>query len=102
MLFYGPIDNFSSVPYQQSLNNTTHTIGADTRNYVRFIDTLEKSGDTSVLLKQAFISISGGDRPLSLLFLLLIVEISPYDHLLQSTVSTNFKPHSGSGRVLLD
>jgi hypothetical protein len=68
------------VPYQQSLNDTTHTIGADTRNYVRFINTLEKSGDTSVLLKQAFISISGGDRPLSLLFLLSIVEISPYDH----------------------
>jgi hypothetical protein len=68
------------ISHQPSVNADTHMIGSDSRNYVRSVESLEKSGNTGILLNKAFISLNGGDRPLSLLFLLLSAKISPYDH----------------------
>ena len=68
------------IPQQSSINTDNHTVGTDSRDYVRWVDKLEKSGSTDILLKHAFLSIAGGDRPLTLLFLMLTAKILPYDH----------------------
>jgi hypothetical protein len=68
------------IPHQSSLNPDNHLIGADTDDYIRWVDKLEKSGSTDILLKQAFLSIGGGDRPLTLFFLWLTAKILPFEH----------------------
>jgi hypothetical protein len=79
-LFMGLSTFLAFIPHQASLTNDTHMIGADSRNYVRDVNRLERSEDIQDLLKQVFVVMHGGDRPLSFFFLLLTTKIFPYEH----------------------
>ena len=64
------------IPHQQLVNKDNQQIGVDTKYYVRWISVLMESKNIQQFLQQAFVIQSGGDRPISLLFLFLIIKIT--------------------------
>ena len=64
------------IPHNPIVNETNQMIGIDTDEYIQWLSILIKSVSFDDLVNQAFVIISSGDRPISLLFLLSTIEIT--------------------------
>jgi hypothetical protein len=64
------------IPHNPTVNKTNQLIGVDTDEYMRWESRLLNSTNFDDLFTQAFVTISSGDRPITLLFLLLIIEVT--------------------------
>jgi hypothetical protein len=67
------------IPHQPSLNKQHQQIGVDTHYYLRWIGILAQAKNIPELLQQSFVIQSGGDRPVTLLFVLLIMKMTHLD-----------------------
>ena len=67
------------IPHNPTVNETNQLIGVDTDEYIRWESILINSISFDDLINQAFVIISLGDRPITLFFLLLIIEITTVD-----------------------
>lgn len=65
------------IPHLPSINKYNLQIGTDTAGYVKWENKLINSKGAQEFLENAFVKLSGGDRPLTLIFLLAAVKISP-------------------------
>jgi hypothetical protein len=64
------------IPHSPPINKDNQQIGVDSGYYVDWINMLIQSNDVHEFIRQAFVIQSGGDRPLALIFLLIIVKIA--------------------------
>ena len=77
---------FALLPHQSFINNEQELVGADTVDYVKWMNNVWE-GDQSELMYRAFVVQNSGDRPISLLLfsgMLTIVQDNPYqgiDHI---------------------
>jgi hypothetical protein len=87
------------IPQHPLINKDNQQIGSDTFYYVRWITELAKSENLSDLIYQSFI-VQGqdGDRPLSLIFLFLVYQVTGGNNL--SEVVEHFPLILGPGIVL--
>jgi hypothetical protein len=69
------------IPHLPTINRDNQNVGADSPGYVNWLNTLSQSKNLQVFLQEAFIEIQGGDRPLTLLFLFILNEITNADPL---------------------
>ncbi|HYL67328.1 MAG TPA: hypothetical protein VEU72_09310 [Nitrosopumilaceae archaeon] len=69
----------SLVPHYPAINNNNQQVGADSAYYVIFLRNLMDSKDPSGFIHQAFVGISGGDRPITLIFLYGLAKMIPGD-----------------------
>ena len=60
------------IPQNPIVNETNQIIGVDTHNYIEWITELINFPDISSVIQGAFVTQSGGDRPITLILLLLI------------------------------
>ena len=67
------------IPHQPTINKDGQHIGADTDDYIHSIVILNKSNTVAELIRQAFFIQLGGDRPLTFIFLFIIVKILSAD-----------------------
>lgn len=67
------------IPHNPIVNETNQLIGVDTDEYMEWELILINSNSIHDLIHKAFVNISSGDRPITLLFLLLIIEITTID-----------------------
>ncbi len=68
------------IPHQPTINkDNQQDIGVDTAEYVNWINKLMQSNSTQEFIRQAFIIQQDGDRPLTLIFLFIIVKIVNVD-----------------------
>lgn len=58
----------SMIPHLRIVDEDNRAIGSDTKYYVRFLETIAQSSGYEDVLYKAFVTVVGGDRPLSLLF----------------------------------
>lgn len=65
------------IPHQPIINDDKQQVGVDTHYYVDWVGALIKSASSQELVRQAFVIQSGGDRPITLLFLLALNKIVP-------------------------
>jgi hypothetical protein len=63
------------IPYQTPINKDNQQVGVDTDHYVSWINILRQSNDVQEFIWKAFVILSGGDRPITLIFLFTIVKI---------------------------
>jgi len=77
LLFMGISSCLSLIPHQEMINVDNKDVGVDTHYYVDWTRTLIKSNSTGEIVKEIFVSIQHGDRPLSLLFFAGIAKIVP-------------------------
>jgi hypothetical protein len=59
----------SMIPYLSIVNEDNTIIGTDTKNYIIFLETIAESSGYEEVFYKAFVTIGGGDRPISMLFL---------------------------------
>jgi hypothetical protein len=69
------------IPHQATVNKTNKQIGTDTGRYVSLENKLMHSKDAGVVLQNAFVKLSGGDRPLALLFFFTAIKLFPNSNL---------------------
>lgn len=62
----------SVIPHLGTINKDSSTIGVDTKQYVEILQSIAKSSDYGELLYKVFVLHTGGDRPFTLLFLLVL------------------------------
>jgi len=62
----------SLIPHNPVTNETDQLVGVDTHNYIEWITKLINSPDISSVIQGVFVTQSGGDRPITLILLLLI------------------------------
>jgi hypothetical protein len=62
----------SMIPQLSTVNVDDQVIGSDTRHYMYFFIFMSESEGLGEILYQAFVSVMGGDRPLSILFFFLM------------------------------
>ncbi|MBD0359823.1 MAG: hypothetical protein ICV56_03815 [Nitrososphaeraceae archaeon] len=67
------------IPHQPTVNNDNQQVGADTDEYITWINALIESNDAQEFIRQAFIIQQYGDRPLALIFLFTLVKIISAD-----------------------
>ncbi|CAN5834022.1 hypothetical protein BH23THE1_BH23THE1_24860 [soil metagenome] len=67
------------IPHNPTVNETNQLIGVDTDEYMEWELILINSKSIDDLLHQVFVNIGKGDRPITLLFLLLIIETTTLD-----------------------
>lgn len=65
------------IPHQEAINVSNRDVGVDTHFYVEWTRTLLKSNSTAETVREIFINIQHGDRPLSLIFFMGIAKIAP-------------------------
>ncbi len=65
----------SMIPHLNTVNKDNESIGVDTKYYVKFLESMANSSGYDELLLKAFVTVSGGDRPLSVLFFFLLSSI---------------------------
>ena len=65
----------SLIPHNPVTNETDQLIGVDTHNYIEWITELINFPDISSVIQGVFVTQSGGDRPITLILLLLITHI---------------------------
>jgi hypothetical protein len=63
------------IPHQPTINKDNHLVGVDTRYYVKWINILLHSEDPQKFLRQAFVVLVHGDRPVTLIVLFIIAKI---------------------------
>lgn len=64
------------IPHQLTINRDNQQIGSDSESYIGWLEILvTQSTNAEAFLKTIFINILGGDRPLTLLFLSILVKI---------------------------
>lgn len=64
------------IPHLSTLNKENQQIGSDSETYVKWMIQLQQSKNLQNFLKSAFIDFTGGDRPLTLIFLFLLTLIT--------------------------
>jgi len=64
------------IPHQSAINKDNKDVGVDTQYYVDEMSILMNSTSLGDLLSNAFVTIQHGDRPLTLLFFLMVAEIT--------------------------
>jgi hypothetical protein len=69
------------IPQHPLINKDNQDIGVDTSSYVNWIRELSRSKDVSEFIFQAFVSQQNGERPLSLIFLFLVYQVSGSNNL---------------------
>lgn len=74
-------------PYIQSINPSGQAVGTDILQYTQHIEALLGSESPAEVISKAFISINGGDRPLTLIFLYLATMMTQLE---TSTVAKYF------------
>jgi len=67
---------FALIPHQPFINNENEIVGADTVNYVKWLNNMQVD-DQSELIHQAFVVQNKGDRPFSLLLFSGVLTIFP-------------------------
>ncbi len=67
------------IPHNPIVNQTDRLIGVDTDEYMDWEIILINSNSIHDLINQAFVNIASGDRPITLLFLLFVIEITTID-----------------------
>lgn len=67
------------IPHLPTINKDNQQVGVDTGAYVVWLNTLKESGTLPVFLKNVFVEQSGGDRPISLIFLFTLHTITKVD-----------------------
>jgi hypothetical protein len=67
------------IPHQPSINKYSQPIGVDTPYYISWVEGLKKASNPQELIREAFVIQSSGDRPLTLIFLFVIMKISHID-----------------------
>jgi len=67
---------FVLLPHQSFINNENELVGADTVDYVKWLDNI-RTEDSGELMYRAFAVQNSGDRPLSFLFFSAILSIFP-------------------------
>lgn len=78
-LFMGLSIVIAIIPHLPTLNADGKQVGVDTGYYVNWINALSKTTNMQDFLYQAFVQQSGGDRPLSLLFLYALHSLTGAD-----------------------
>lgn len=63
------------IPHLSTLNKDNQQIGSDSETYVKWMIQLQQSKNLQSFLKSAFIDLTGGDRPLTLIFLFVLTAI---------------------------
>jgi hypothetical protein len=64
------------IPHMPTLNPTDSQVGTDSNQYVNWINALNESDTVSELLYQAFVEQNTGERPLTLIFLYVVQNLS--------------------------
>jgi hypothetical protein len=80
-LFIGMSASMVIIPHQKAINFDSSDIGVDTHYYVQWTHILMNSKSVGEFIKQPFVLINHGDRPITLLFLFTISKIIPSDNL---------------------
>jgi hypothetical protein len=70
------------IPHEAVINKTNRLVGTDTHYYIGWQKNLTQSRDIQQFLEEAFLKISAGDRPASVLFIFAIVNSIPLDPVL--------------------
>jgi hypothetical protein len=81
LLFMGLSASMVIIPHLKEINIDNKDVGVDTHYYVQWNGILLNSTNAGELLNQAFAIVQHGDRPFSLLFLLMISQLVPSDNL---------------------
>ncbi|HEY7078347.1 MAG TPA: hypothetical protein VH500_01520 [Nitrososphaeraceae archaeon] len=66
---------FVLVPHLHTFNKTNRLVGADTADYVSWEKLLMQSRSPQDFLSKAFMTLEGGDRPITLIFLYAIIKL---------------------------
>ena len=69
------------IPHQSSINMDKKDVGVDTHYYVEEIEILMNSTNVQELFHNSFVAIQHGDRPFTLLFFLMVAQLSHSDDL---------------------
>jgi hypothetical protein len=77
-----------SIPHQPTINKNNRLIGADSITYGMWENTLLKSNNAQDFIQKAFVTLSGGDRPISLIFFFTIIKVATYTT--ASTVGSSY------------
>ncbi len=67
------------IPHNSTVNETNQLIGVDIDEYIRWETMLINTTSVDDLINKTFVIIASGDRPITLLFLLLIIEVTTID-----------------------
>ncbi|WP_134482617.1 hypothetical protein [Candidatus Nitrosocosmicus franklandus] len=67
----------SMIPHLDTINKGDQIIGVDTDNYSKWLELMTKSVGLEELLHSVFVTITGGDRALTLLLLYLLSSVFP-------------------------
>jgi hypothetical protein len=67
------------IPHQPTINKDNQEVGTDTSDYVSRINILKQSNDAQEFIRKAFVTLVGGDRPITFIFLFTIVKIVSAD-----------------------
>ncbi len=67
------------IPHNPTVNKTNQIIGVDTDEYIEWESILINSNSFDELINQAFVIIAMGDRPITLFFLLFLIELTTID-----------------------
>jgi hypothetical protein len=81
MLFMALSASMVMIPHLRVINIDNKDVGVDTHYYVEWNGILLNSTNAGDLLNQAFVIIKHGDRPFSLLFLLIVSQLFPSGNL---------------------
>jgi hypothetical protein len=65
------------VPHQPTINTDKQNVGVDTHYYADWVGALINSTSSQELVRQAFVIQNGGDRPITLLFVLVLNKVVP-------------------------
>jgi hypothetical protein len=69
------------IPQHPFINKDNQDVGVDTSSYVNWVLELSRSKNVSEFMFQAFVSLENGGRPLSLIFLFLVYQVSGSNNL---------------------
>jgi hypothetical protein len=65
-----------SIPHLSTVNKDNKLVGVDTYEYVGWTSQLTSSNSFQEFIQNAFVKITGGDRPITLIFLLTAIKLS--------------------------
>ncbi|MDN5867266.1 MAG: hypothetical protein L0H55_07685, partial [Candidatus Nitrosocosmicus sp.] len=63
------------VPHVSTINKDNQVIGVDTKDYSKLLESMSKSSGLEELLHKVFVTLMGGDRPFTLLSLLILYNV---------------------------
>jgi hypothetical protein len=64
------------IPHQSTVNKNNKLVGVDSLAYLNWEKILASSHDAQEFIKKAFVTLSGGDRPIALIFLFAAIKLA--------------------------